>query len=124
MNALLRRSAAGLSALSRRARLRAGPWLLSAACLSLGAGASVSFERDTQSSGTFTSTGWSFTLFSVDLPKSAINTARENASDANLPHLVVEEMLVTPYLGPLDFLMEFFSFRYARIRGTWGFAGE
>lgn len=106
MHALLRRAAVGL------------------ACLALGACASMSFERDTQSSGTFTSSGWSFTLFSVDLPKSALNIARENASDANLPHLVVEEVMVTPDLGPLDFLMEFISFRYARIRGTWGFAGE
>jgi hypothetical protein len=94
------------------------------ACVMLGSCASVAFDRDTQSSGTFTSSGWSFTLFSVDLPKSAVNIARENAADANLPHLVVEEVMVTPHLGPLDFLMEFFSFRYARIRGTWGFTGE
>lgn len=98
--------------------------LASLGCVVLASCASLSFERDTQSSGTFTSSGWSFTLFSVDLPKSALNIARENAADANLPHLVVEEVTVTPDLGPLDFLMEFFSFRYARVRGTWGFPSQ
>lgn len=97
---------------------------LACLCFCLGACSSVSFERDTQSSGTFTSAGWSFTLFSVDLPKSALNIARENAADANLPHTVVEEVVLIPHLGPLDFLMEFVSVRYARIRGTWGFPGE
>ena len=106
MDALIRRFTAGL------------------ACLLLSACASLSFERDTQSSGTFRSAGWSFTLFSVDLPKSALNIARENASDANMPHLVVEQVVVMPYLGPLDFLMDILSIRYARISGTWGFAGD
>lgn len=106
MSALLRRVPAGL------------------ACILLGSCASMSFERDTQSSGTFTSSGWSFTLFSVDLPKSALNIARENASDANLPHTVVDEVKTGPHLGPFDFLLEIISIRYARIRGTWGFAGE
>ena len=37
------------------------------------------------------------------------------------PRVVVEEVIVTPYLGPLDFLMEIISVRYAKITGTWGF---
>lgn len=85
---------------------------------------SVSFERETESSGTFSASGWSFTLFSVDLPKSALNIARENASDANLPNTVVSDVTVGPYLGALDFLLEFVGVRYARVEGTWGFSGN
>ena len=85
---------------------------------------SVNFERETESSGTFNATGWSFTLFSVDLPKSALNIARENASDANLPNTVVSEVTSGPYLGIFDFLLEIVCVRYARIEGTWGFSGN
>ena len=48
--------------------------------------ASVSFERETLTSGTFESTGVAFTILSIDLPKSAIDIARENASDARQPN--------------------------------------
>lgn len=92
--------------------------------IALASCSSVSFVRESESSGSFVSTGWSFTLFSVDLPKSALNIARENASDANLPNTVVQEVTVGPYLGALDFLLEIVSVRYARLEGTWGFTGE
>ena len=89
--------------------------LLAASC------ASVNFQRDSLTSGTFVSTGWSFTFFSRDVPESALNIARENASDARQPNMVVDETIVVPYLGPLDFLLDIISVRYARISGTWGF---
>jgi len=86
--------------------------------------ASVDFERDTESSGTFAATGWALTLFSVDLPKSAVNIARENVSDANLPNMVVQDVKVVPYLGRFDWLLDLISVRRAKLTGTWGFSGE
>ncbi len=86
--------------------------------------ASVRFKRDTQTSGTFRSSGWAFTIGSIDLPKPAIDIARENASDANLPNLEVETVLITPYLGWFDWILDLVSVRYARITGTWGFDEE
>ena len=98
--------------------LALAPLLLAPAC------ASVVFERETQTSGTFRSSGLAFTILSIDLPKPAIDIARENAADANLPNLVVEKVLVFPYLGWFDWLLDIIGLRYVRIRGTWGFAGD
>jgi hypothetical protein len=98
-------------------------WLALAATLASGC-ASVHFDRDSESSGTFRSTGWAFTILSIDLPKSALNIARENASDANLPNTQVQKVEVTPYLGNFDFLLDILGIRFARIEGTWGFSGE
>jgi hypothetical protein len=84
----------------------------------------VEFKRDTKSSGTFEATGTSFTIFSVDLPRSALNQARENASDAGLHNLVVTSADVYPHWGILDFLVEIIGIRYAVIRGTWGYSGD
>jgi hypothetical protein len=106
---------------------RPGGWwrprllLLAAALASC---SSVSFERETESSGTFSASGWCLTILSVDLPKSALNIARENISDANLPNTVVQEVRVVPYLGALDFLLDILCVRYARVEGTWGFSGQ
>jgi hypothetical protein len=86
--------------------------------------ANLSFERDTATSGTFESTATAFTLFSFDLPKGAMLIARENVSDANLANMVVTETRVTPYLGPFDWLLDIIGVRWARVRGTWGSAGE
>jgi hypothetical protein len=83
--------------------------------------ASVEFKRDSQTSGTFVSTGWSFTILSYDLPKGALKIARENASDARQPNMVVTDATVVPYLGPFDVLLDIISIRYARVIGTWGF---
>lgn len=95
-----------------------------ALAVSLASCASLTFERTTETSGTFTSTGLAFTIFAVDIPKGALQIARENASDANLANLVVEEVTVTPYLGTwFDWLLDILSVRYARVKGTWGFAG-
>jgi hypothetical protein len=85
---------------------------------------SVSFKRKTETSGTFSSSGWAFTIFSVDIPKGALQIARENASDSNLANLTVEEVRVIPYFGAFDWLLDIISVRYARVSGTWGFAGK
>ncbi len=86
--------------------------------------ASLEFRRDTQTSGTFTSSGWAMTLFSADIPKTAEQIARENASDANMANTQITDIYVVPYLGPLDWLLDILSVRYCRIEGTWGFAGQ
>ncbi|MEM7307370.1 MAG: hypothetical protein AAF682_11900 [Planctomycetota bacterium] len=92
--------------------------------VALSACAAVEFDRDSETSGSFVSTGWSVTVFSHDLPKSALNIARENASDARQPNMVVEDTVVIPHFGPLDFLLDIISVRYARVTGTWGFPPE
>ncbi len=98
------------------------PALLAAALL---AGcSSIEFERDTMSSGTYRATGTSFTIFGVDLPRSALNKARENASDSGLHNMVVTRADVYPYWGMFDFLLEIISVRYAVVEGTWGFEPE
>ena len=99
---------------------------LALACLAALAGscASVEFHRDTETSGTFVSSGWAFTIVSHDIPKSALNIARENASDARQPNMVVEEATVTPYLGVFDVLLDIIGVRHARVSGTWGFRPE
>jgi hypothetical protein len=103
--------------------LRAG-LLASLLIASLSACSSIEFKRDTESSGTFVATGTSFTLFGVDFPRSALNQARENASDAGLHHMLVTEADVWPYFGPVDFLLEILSIRYAVIEGTWGYSED
>jgi len=100
-------------------------WLRHAA-LALGVGlltscASLEFERETPTSGTFQATGWAFTLFSIDIPKSALDIARANVSDARQPNVIVTEASVWPNLGPIDFVLELIGFRRARVSGTWGF---
>lgn len=91
------------------------------AALSWTSCANLSFTRKTETSGTFTSSGWAVTIFAVDIPKGALQIARENASDANMPNLAIDEVKVIPDLGPVDWLLDVLSIRYARIRGTWGF---
>ncbi len=90
--------------------------------LVLGSCASLKFDRDTQTSGTFESTGLAVTLVSFDLPKGALLIARENASDANLANMIVTETTVIPYLGPMDWLLDIIGVRWARVRGTFGVA--
>ncbi|MAF67517.1 MAG: hypothetical protein CMJ84_17905 [Planctomycetes bacterium] len=89
----------------------------------LGACGSISFQRQTEDSGTFHATGWAVTLFSVDLPKSATNIARENISDADLPNMEVQSVKLRPYLGEFDWLLDLICIRRASVEGTWGFAG-
>lgn len=101
---------------------RLAPTVLVPVLLCLTAGcSSLKFERSSESAGTFVSKGVALTLFSIDIPKSALNIARENASDANLPNMEVSEAVVTPYLGWFDWLLDIVGIRRARIEGTWGF---
>jgi hypothetical protein len=90
----------------------------------LGGCAGVSFDRSTETSGTFTSYGVALTILSADFPKGAMQIARENASDANLSNMEVDKTLVFPYLGPLDWIFDIIGVRYARISGTWGLSGR
>ena len=96
--------------------------------VSLGSGlvscASLEFEQDTQTSGTFVSKGMAFTILAVDIPKTAEQIARENAADANMPNTIVQEATIFPYLGWFDWLLDVIGIRWARIKGTWGFPGE
>ena len=97
-------------------------WMLAlAAAACLQACSSVEFDRRTETSGTFTSTGLAFTILTIDLPQRAIDIARENASDAALPNMVIENVSIFPHLGPFDWLLDLLSVRYARISGHWGF---
>lgn len=94
------------------------------ALCSLTSCASVEFQRDTTTSGTFTSSGIALTLLSIDLPKAAIDIARENASDARQPNTQITDATVWPYLGWFDWLLDIVGVRYATVSGTWGFPPE
>lgn len=89
-----------------------------------GSCASVEFTRDTETSGHFVSKGQAFTILSWDIPKSALQIARENMSDARQPNIVVEEVNVSPHLGGADWLLDIIGWRRAVIRGSWGFRDE
>lgn len=103
---------------ARLALAGAGLALLASGC------STVKFYRNTETSGTFRSSGLAFTLLSVDIPKTASDIARENVTDTRLPNIEITEVFVFPYLGPADWLLDFISVRYAVVRGTWGFSGE
>ena len=86
--------------------------------------ASVRFERDTPTSGTFHSTAWAFTLAGFDFPSPAVLIARGNASESGLPNLEVRNESVQPYLGRFDWLLDLIMIRRASVRGTWGVPSE
>jgi len=93
------------------------------AILSLGltsACASLDFKAKDADSGTFRSTAFSFTFLGADYPQSALLVARANASDSQLPNLVITEEHVFPYFWKLDFLLDIVSFRWASVSGTYG----
>jgi len=92
--------------------------------LSAASCASIDVGRDTQTSGTFVSTGLAFTIASIDLPRPALLIARDNASDVRLPNMQITESSVTPDLGWWDWLLDIIGVRYAVVRGTWGFKGD
>lgn len=107
-----------------RGRNRTRMFFAFAAAGALSACSSLEFRRSTQTSGTFTSRGWAFTIISCDIPKTAEQIARENASDANQPNLQITDVFVAPYLGAFDWLLDIICVRYCRIEGTWGFDGS
>ena len=101
---------------------------LAALLTALGAGASscasVDFTRETETSGKFVSKGFAVTIASIDIPRSAVNIARDNASDARLTNMQVEAVKITPDLGWWDWLLDILGMRWATVTGTWGFTGE
>ena len=82
--------------------------------------ASLDFEPTDARTGTFHSTAMAFTFLGNDFPQSALLLARANASDSQLPNLVVTEERVFPYFWKLDFLLDIVSLRWASVRGTYG----
>lgn len=85
---------------------------------------SLEIERDSLTSGTFRSRAWAFTILSWDLPKAALDTARENASDTRLLNMRVRKVRLTPDWGWWNWVLDILSVRVATISGTWGFSGE
>ncbi len=102
--------------------------LLTVSILATGLGssscASLSFDRDTQTSGTFRSSAIAVTVLGWDLPKRAVDIARDNASDAGLVNMNVEDASVLPHLGWFDWILDIFGIRFATVRGTWGYDGK
>lgn len=85
---------------------------------------SLEFTRETRTSGRFRATGLSFTILSIDLPKAALDIARENVSDSRATNLQVEKVKVRPDIGWFNWLLDIISVRRAVIEGTWGFDGS
>ena len=100
------------------------PGRLAPLLLCLAACASVEFERTTETSGTFVSSGRSFTILSIDLPKEALQIARENAADVGLANMQVDTVVVSPDWGWWNWVLDVVSVRKATLRGTWGFDGD
>ena len=82
--------------------------------------ASLDVKPKDAASGTFHSTAVSFTFLGRDFPQPAILLARANASDSQLPNLIVTEERIFPYFWKLDFLLDLLSIRWASVRGTYG----
>lgn len=95
-------------------------------CLAAGSSSCASIEvtRTTQTSGRFESKAFSVMLLWYDVPRRAIDIARDNAADARLTNVQVTEAYETPHLGWFDWLYRILGVRWARVRGTWGFSGE
>lgn len=92
-------------------------------CLSPGC-ANLSVQATDASSGEYTSSALSITILAFDLPSPALEMARNNAADIGQPNLLVERETVFPYLGRLDWLLDLFSIRFAKVTGTWGYPPE
>lgn len=93
--------------------------LACALLLTLSSCAQLSVQRDTETSGTFTSSARSITILSWEIPRSAIQIAHENAADAGLPNIEATSVTATDW-GWFDWILEIVSTRSARVTGTWG----
>jgi len=82
--------------------------------------ANLDFRAIDANRGTFHSTALSFTFLGADYPQSALLVARANASDSQLPNLVITEEHVFPYFWKLDFLLDIICLRWASVSGTYG----
>ena len=92
--------------------------VLSTAC------ASIDHTRETQTSGTFRSEAWAFTFLQWDFPAESGQIARDNAFDAGLPNLRVDQQVQSPDWGWWNWALDILSFRKTVITGTWGYDGE
>src|SRR5262245_16788760 len=90
--------------------------------LLVAASSSLKLDRQTETSGTLVPKARSCTILSLDVPKTAEQIARENASDANMPNMLITDVKLVPWLGGFDWLLDILSIRYCRISGTWGFS--
>ncbi len=97
---------------------------LAVGLIALSSCASLDMERTSANGGTFRSSALAFTFLSLDFPAPALSTARGNVADTGRPELVVENELVFPYFGRLDWILDILCVRYARVTGTWGEPGE
>jgi len=89
-------------------------------CLLASSCASLKTRATGATSGEFSSSAFSITFLSFDLPSPALQIARNNAADISQPNLLVDRETVFPYLGRLDWLLDIISFCFARVTGTWG----
>lgn len=90
----------------------------------LSACATISFERETETSGTFHSEAWAFTVFAWDFPAESIQIARDNVFDAGLSNLDVTSLTTTPHWGWWDWVLDVLGARKTVLTGTWGFSGD
>jgi len=98
----------------------AGRFLALTALLLAPACATLDFDPTDADSGTFRSTAMALTFLGKDFPQSALLVARANASDSQLPNLVVTQEHIFPYFWKLDFLLDILSLRWATVSGTYG----
>ena len=108
--------------MKRRRLSRRAVWVIGLIAAASSSCASLDVQRDSPTSGTFTSTALSLTILSIDLPAPALSIARGNAADSGRPDLIVRYETVFPYLGAFDWILDILSLRYARVSGTWGTA--
>lgn len=90
----------------------------------LSACATISFERETETSGTFHSEAWAFTVLAWDFPAESIQIARDNVFDAGLSNLIVISVTTSPHWGWWDWMLDVLGARKTVLTGTWGFSGD
>ena len=122
MNALPNDSCSRVARAGQAARSRGAAWIGVVLALLLTGCSSMEFTRESETHGQFYANGVSVTILSIDLPRRAIDIARENLSDARQPNMRIEREVRFPYLGWFDWIFDIFSIRFASISGTWGFA--
>ena len=88
--------------------------------LAISSCASLDVTRDTETSGSFRSSGRSFTFLSWDMPRPAAQIAHSNVADTGLPNIEVTKASVTDW-GWFDWILEIVGVRSAKVRGTWGY---
>ena len=86
--------------------------------------ASIDHTRETQTSGTFRSEAWAFTVLQWDFPAESSQIARANAFDAGLPNLRIDLQEQSPDWGWWNWVLDILSFRKTVLTGTWGYDGE